>query len=350
MERIDYIDGLRGLAVLAVVLFHGALLSEGMHKDAPLLVNVLYQGGHGVDLFFVLSGFCLAGPTIARMTAGEPHRFDLHAYSARRFIRIVPPFYAAVALLALLAITLSSARMTIHPSILNLADITTPAILAQLTFVCDLTRCSPLTGPFWSMFIEFRWYFILPLALILFTTSTNLFYAILAALLTANAVHLTSSSLDLTYLPLFLLGIVGAKLAAGSLNRSWPWWFLGSCALFIGSIIDGRMQENLAAGLAAFCFVNATGGSTLLRRVLVLRPFLSLGTASYSIYLVHGPLLWIGGKTAAFLPWPIAYTVSVATALLGGAAFWYVAERPFTRGNLRAALLGLMLRRAPTVA
>ncbi|MGZ3506238.1 MAG: acyltransferase family protein [Vulcanimicrobiaceae bacterium] len=67
-KRIAYIDGLRAVAVLSVVTYHAGKYAPASFVSlaSPLSV-VLRQCYHGVDLFFVISGFCLAYPTLARL-------------------------------------------------------------------------------------------------------------------------------------------------------------------------------------------------------------------------------------------------------------------------------------------
>ena len=66
-HRIGYIDGLRAVAVLSVVACHCASIYPADFTQHPILWRTLLAGKHGVDLFFVLSGFCLAYPTLKRL-------------------------------------------------------------------------------------------------------------------------------------------------------------------------------------------------------------------------------------------------------------------------------------------
>src|SRR5215469_8375561 len=95
-NRIRYIDGLRAVAVLSVVLYHAAG-RQSANWPYWLHWSVL-QGAHGVDLFFVLSGFCLSYPTIAAIAAGKHVTFSVDSFLSKRLIRIVPPYYASILL------------------------------------------------------------------------------------------------------------------------------------------------------------------------------------------------------------------------------------------------------------
>ena len=95
MTRREFpgLTAIRGLAVLAVIVFHVASITGAVNRSftgrlAPLLGSV------GPIVFFVLSGFLLLRPFIA----GEP---SLARYARRRVLRILPPYWTALTLLAI---------------------------------------------------------------------------------------------------------------------------------------------------------------------------------------------------------------------------------------------------------
>lgn len=100
MRRLAHIDGLRAIAVLGVVMHHIAKYDH--HLATSPWRHALREGAHGVDLFFVISGFCLSYPLIVRMHGAGDATLRVAHYFARRLVRIVPPYYAAVAALLLL--------------------------------------------------------------------------------------------------------------------------------------------------------------------------------------------------------------------------------------------------------
>src|ERR1700741_1429019 len=100
-HRIEYVDGLRAVAVLSVLAEHVTRHSTLAGATAR---HVLMEGAHGVDLFFVLSGFCLAYPTLAKMREQGRATFGIADFGAKRIVRIVPPFYLATVLLVLIAV------------------------------------------------------------------------------------------------------------------------------------------------------------------------------------------------------------------------------------------------------
>ena len=87
-HRVGYIDGLRAVAILSVVACHAAQYST-LSPNATIAF-LFKQGSHGVNLFFVLSGFCLAYPTLERLRQKGNAAFDIPRYAARRVVRNSP--------------------------------------------------------------------------------------------------------------------------------------------------------------------------------------------------------------------------------------------------------------------
>ena len=88
--KLDCLDGLRGVAILLVVLFH--LAGGGGQPYHRLVASALtpFRFGYtGVHLFLVLSGFCLTHSLLRRAAAGRPP--TIRSYLASRFWRIAPP-------------------------------------------------------------------------------------------------------------------------------------------------------------------------------------------------------------------------------------------------------------------
>src|SRR6266404_3516257 len=90
-DRVPELDGLRGVAILLVLLFHYISI-EGLTKTGSwsfILQRIVIMGWTGVDLFFVLSGFLIGGILID--ARGSPTYFK--TFYVRRFFRIIPVYY-----------------------------------------------------------------------------------------------------------------------------------------------------------------------------------------------------------------------------------------------------------------
>jgi peptidoglycan/LPS O-acetylase OafA/YrhL len=104
--HVPALDGLRGLAIALVLVYHFTLGMRGDGLSARLFFKLTSLGWCGVDLFFVLSGFLITG---ILCDAGEsPHRF--RNFYARRALRIFPLYYAALAIVFAAMPLLGSAK------------------------------------------------------------------------------------------------------------------------------------------------------------------------------------------------------------------------------------------------
>lgn len=340
-SRISYIDGLRALAVLSVVCFHAGVHNAAASTNLHTLEGtVLRQGCHGVDLFFILSGFCLAYPTLSRLRRERAEVLRVSSYAARRLVRIVPPYYFAIAMFAVLGYVTRVTHVAI-PSVIDFSALTPIEILKQMAFL-DRDR-QFLNSSFWTLAIEFRWYFVFPVLLWLWVRSPKAFAALGVAMVAATSTRL--NSVDVFFLPSFMLGIVAADahvrrarytrfallaapvaLAAAIASTSHSGWYFDDNGPFWG--------------VAMFILVAAAGSSMTLQRLLAAHWLVRIGTASYGIYLVHEPLVsFVENATALYLNPTASFAVAVGGAIAFGLAFSYVAERPFLAGRLRRALV-----------
>ncbi|MFY9718430.1 MAG: acyltransferase [Candidatus Cybelea sp.] len=312
-RRIGYVDGLRAIAVLIVVASHA--------------LPTTTIGQFGVELFFVVSGFCLSYPTLIKLQERGNANFDVYRYSARRIVRIVPPYWIAIAVLFTGAMFLP-----------ELHRVSPRDAIAQALFFdkgIDL-----INGSFWTLPIEFRWYFVFPLALWLWVKRPRLFFlTALVAIVIGPAT--TRATYDLLELPAFMSGIVAAHLSLKEYSLSK--FALPACVLLaatVGLIVGGFTSPMwhtigfmpVVVGMM-FLFVVGSGSISWASRALSMKWLTAVGLASYSIYLVHGPVMAVA-ESHGMSPW--------LAALLGigsGFAFWGVAERPFVEAKLRVDLV-----------
>ncbi len=348
LHRIDYIDGLRAVAVLAVILHHVGR-QTGI---SGITARVVHEGAHGVDLFFVLSGFCLAFPTLVKIARNGTSSFDVADFGAKRIVRILPPFYLATAALIVLFTVPHFLRHQAPsvpiPSFANVA--------ASLLFLDE--RVLLINGAFWTLMVEFRWYFAFPLLLALWVRAPRAFFAV--GLASFVLYHFTRArGVDLGTLPGFMLGIVAADLQlGGAATRGWgehvKRWAIPAAVVSaaLGVAVEGQARipgfdgndvlfayqpTILGWQLATFFLVVAAGTMRPLRGLLALKPLVATGIASYGLYLVHEPAIEF--VTHKLSHGPVAFAAGVGAALAAGFAFWFLAERPFTTGPLRRPLV-----------
>ena len=152
----DFLDGVRAIAALWVIASHLWIIPFGMNAhDGWLgrLANWTLYSHFAVDIFIVLSGFCLILP-VARAGALSGGAWQ---FFRRRARRILPPFYAALGLSVLVSLAMEALE---HQAL----HVDRQALLANLLLVQDLfLKLNIFNGPFWSIAVEWRIYWVFPL-------------------------------------------------------------------------------------------------------------------------------------------------------------------------------------------
>ena len=156
---IPALDGLRGIAILLVVAFHGV---ESFAAGGPLLplagfdlAAPLYSGWMGVNLFFVLSGFLITHHLLHRWR-GIVSRAQIGQYLLMRWIRIVPTYYVVL--------LIAASGMVPHHAVQM--EYLGWQVLYHLFFLQDYLP-SGILGPFWSLGVEEKFYLVMPVALLI---------------------------------------------------------------------------------------------------------------------------------------------------------------------------------------
>jgi len=240
--HLAHLDGLRGLAILLVMVYHFCLPhAKFLGRDPGPLLQILQVGWMGVDLFFVLSGFLISSILIE--TREQPHYF--RNFLARRFLRIWPLYYVS---LVVLLILLPMAMPEVPPQVQSMRDKQAWFWLyaANWLFAYEGGFTQTSGGFFWSLAVEEQFYLLWPVVVYL-ASERNLLRISLALL---------ASSLVLRIV-LVAFGGVGV----GSLYTI---TFTHLDGLAVGSCVSvcmrsSRLSERLlrAAPLVALCSVAA---------------------------------------------------------------------------------------------
>lgn len=302
-KRIPQLDGIRGIAVSMVVLFHYSRfddLSIFPNKAVQLLFS---RGFSGVDLFFILSGFLIGGILLDN----KIDRRFAHVFYYRRFLRIFPLYYALLVVAWFAAGRLPDGWW-VYP--LYLQNLTT-------AFGYPVTLDYPSSNmlfPTWSLAIEEHFYLLLP-ALIAMLSRRQLARAIAAFVLFAMVLRVSA----------FLTGWIQAENFAYffTLCRVDELMLGVAAALavrtpFVSSILDksktrlyivlilcvallpliGNRGINLTVGLTVYAvlylcvlFLAVCHPGSMVARITKLRILRWLGRRAYSIYLFHPTML-----------------------------------------------------------
>ena len=322
-HRVTALDGLRGLAVVAVLLFH-------------LWPDILPGGFLGVSVFFTLSGF-----VITRALLREHERtgsIRLRSFWGRRLRRLWPASAACLAVIAVVWVAVGWMNRSIGGDVLaSFLQVANWRFLIEGS-AYGAGDVSPVTH-FWSLSIEEQLYVVVPLLVLGLRRHPRMLLAALAAAVLVSVVATVISAGDapvVYYSTLTRAGelVVGAMLAV--LVRSAPAppgrrrvtalvGVAGAVALVtIGwfTVMTSTGTEYwYRGGLTAFALLSvlvilAALWSTPVARMLSLAPLVWLGGVSYAVYLVHWPVL-VGldqaGVDERLVPW-ITLVVTLVTA------------------------------------
>jgi peptidoglycan/LPS O-acetylase OafA/YrhL len=384
---IGAIEGLRGVAVAWVVLFHYFIVRAGRADDPwnafvashHALEIVVRNGYLGVDLFFLITGFLLVLPweRHRRLGLAPP---DTRSFYARRIRRIVPAYYVQLALLFAVFVPLLwspgawradpryfAANLAAHATFLHY---TTPVTSASLG----------INGALWTLALEAQYYLLLPLVAPAFVRAPwrcALAFVALAALWRLAASHdlapLVASEMRLGsawsvpeaavrellgtqlpgYLAHFALGILlalawisarsreparGARIASGALAFA--------SIVLLAALYGARVPLPAAwvwlATIALFASAlhfPLVAAPAVGERVLGNAALRMLGRISYSVYLYHLPVIYLWTKWRVLDGHATSLPACVAAILAISALSYRFVERPFLRKRAPAAPL-----------
>jgi len=373
---IPELASLRGIAISLVVLLHTDGMVSGLRALAgpriPIWRAYVLGGWTGVSLFFILSGFLLSRPFLAEAFDGR--RVSRGTYAARRMLRILPLYYTAIVVASLWC-----AR---QPSDLWRA-------LPFATFLNSIEGMAAPLPPFsfvwWSLATEAQFYVLLPLLPWLLASARGRRVGIAAAVVYAAAyvgfafgwLHLATLQGNnrlvhsfVGRLPLFAFGVLAAALyeRKGEALRGWAarvrWMRWGgdlaclAALALLGMLLQRVVYVNyfeLETRYPAWHLLEGACWTSVLLLVLLAplrlkillsnRVLATLGTLSYSIYLIHVPVLTFGLGAVrahwAIAPagWDLPAFAAVALLFAGigalSALTYRVIERPMLERKAR---------------
>ncbi|MCW5680089.1 MAG: acyltransferase [Xanthobacteraceae bacterium] len=352
-NRVAYIDGLRAIAIIAVV---------GYHAGVPG-----FSGGFvGVDVFFVISGYLIINHIVAELAAGK---FSFAQFYARRTIRLLPP------LLVMIAVTLPvAAILLVSPYEWQWYGASAAAAALSVSNIYFLSKQGyfdidayekPLLHT-WSLSVEEQFYLVVPLLLMLcFVLAKRMKanpYKVLAA---AGALVFIASlagsirysggernyAFYLTHWRAWefaaggMLGFLGAAITARQKTTATLAGIAGIALVFLSIVLlrDGVAYPSYLAvipviGTALAIYAGRTHPDSLPARLLSPAPLVWIGLLSYSWYLWHWPLISFA-RIAQFGEAWLARDIAMAALALLFAWFSYrLVELPARRWRERSDL------------
>lgn len=351
------IEGLRGIAILLVLLFHAGL---------PWTPG----GFVGVDVFFVISGFLITGKLWRE--SQQPGGLNITRFYAWRIRRLLPAALVAVAVISLVGLLVAA---PLDRSALAADGAASALSIANMRFIGSVDYFAATSSPspflhFWSLSVEEQFYLVWP-ALIVFLTwrgvsSRRLIAALLLGVVASFAFSLwltdASPSRAFYLLPtrvwqlgmgglLALISVMGTSRRAGA----FAWAGLAAVAVAGVALTSETAYPGLAAllptaGAVALLYGGAAPSGPV--RLLTAAPLRFLGKISYSLYLWHWPLLVLPLMFLERALTGVEIVIAVAAAIGISWLSWRFVEQPFRYGDrfrratswsaIRAGVVGIL--------
>ncbi|WP_010513305.1 acyltransferase family protein [Komagataeibacter oboediens] len=332
------IDGLRAIAVTAVVLFHANLYP-------------VQSGFVGVDIFFVISGFLIGGIVYRDVSLGT---FSFLGFYARRARRILPALMLTVICVMLLGLLLSSPtelRQNSLGAISALLGWSNVLLWKQISYFSPDAHLNPFLMT-WSLGVEEQFYLFFPLLILAFRQLRGIYVLCMLGALCIGSLCIAqigvgrwpAAAFYLLPTRAWELGM-GTFLAVAKSNYTLSFprpvnHFIGWMGLFlIGLSIFVFDEHTPFPGIAALLPVGGTlalllsDGSFVNRAILSTRPFIWIGRISYSWYLWHWPLMAFIWVCSPQPPAPLLLLGAGIVSLFPAVLSWRYIEQPFRRGG-----------------
>lgn len=347
------VDGLRALAVIAVMLCHAGFSA--------------FAGGFiGVDVFFVISGFVVANSILGDLRRDS---FSYKVFYARRAKRLAPALYLVLAVTFVFSVLFRFPEdsFRLSKNILAVATLTSNIYLSKQTGYFDATAADQPLLHTWSLSVEEQFYIVLPFLLVwLHRRSARGIAIVLAAFALLSFGYATyathSGRVGAFYFAQnrafeFLAGVLFAYFEGRQQARKAPLhdivFIAGLALLLAGILVFSKDAQFPGTGALLPC-----SGAVLLifagRRATLVGPILSnrlavfLGRISYPLYLWHWPVFFALHRFD--IDGTAAYAVAIAVAVLLSILTYAFVERPVQRSSLSSGQALKWLVFAPLLA
>lgn len=300
MKKLDYIDALRGVAVLLVIAVHFGL---SLSKDSPY-AHIARFGQYGVQLFFVLSAFTLC-LSLKKAEGNSPVTYA--GFMVRRFFRIAPLYYAAI--LAYFVFTFASFKLVGVSPFTAPRDYTLGKVASNLLFVHGLypPGNNTIVPGGWSIGCEFLFYAMFPF--LFFSArrqkSSLVYFGVVALLITVGIAMLRLKSRDsetpffgnnsfvyysvFNEFACFAIGMFYFFYAEEKVLRTVVLTLSPICAILLALTIDSKWGWLFSPALAGIVSVSLILWT---RNLSINRLLKKVGELSFSIYICHFVAVW----------------------------------------------------------
>lgn len=298
-RHFDCLDGLRGLAIVMVVLYHSIYYNPQGSQTLQIMGWTAGAGWMGVPIFFVLSGFLISYPMFLKSRQGDG-TFYPRGYAVKRFAKIIPPFY-----LSLIVFGLWKSQVEHQEGVAKAAWLWAAGIPNLVQENHDLN------ASYWSLIVEAQFYVMLPLLFAVFRSlpyrrlGLGIFFVLLVVpwvaryLAWRDGMGLAEIDFRMARFPckldFFAWGVLFAWLFSGNLLAGWPRQRVAN----LGFLGLGLLGAAVAAWAGLIHLIQVHEHPSL----LVINAFqLSLGLAGFfMLFFVFDPDNW--GARIFSAPW-----------------------------------------------
>ncbi|MGA9192165.1 MAG: acyltransferase [Anaerolineales bacterium] len=304
-KHIPELDGVRGLAILLVLMYHYVAVPIPSQAGGSLrfLRQLMSNGWSGVDLFFVLSGFLIAGLLIDHRDAANYFK----VFYVRRITRIFPLYYSFLAIYLILAFAAPRLGWLSQSMFVNSLPMLPYFIYVQnFVMAANGTFGNEFLAITWSLAIEEHFYLFLPWlvkrsrpARLILNLAFLLIMSLALRVLLGGGTFVgfvgTPWRLDALLLGAILAILFRSATTAALMRAHVRWLKLGTAALliffFYSSMTEplGSLDHLLVFGLMYVGLIGMVLSDTtsLTSRFFRLPPMMTLGKISYGVYLLH---------------------------------------------------------------
>lgn len=323
--RFNSLQCFRGLAALGVVFYHTAMSTNAFIAEIPTKLNSIFHFGLlGVDLFFVLSGFII----LSSHFDDDKSVSSLKTYCLKRFVRIFPPYWPVSVVMILSYIFLPDVsrgergEFSLLSSLFLLPDSAPPALSVAWTLIHEILFYMLFTLFFFSnrLFVG---------AVIIWVSTITFVFWVDTEIILSPVLQRLLNPINLD----FIIGMYVAYIA-----RTIPKHFggvlvlMGTVLLILLLLWPSSFEYRFLYGVS---FAAILLGSSLVERQLKFKSpswLVRLGDASYSIYLIHNPLVSLTSRVVSrvhgFTGWWLGMLVGVVASVIVGILYNLLIEKP----------------------
>ncbi len=340
---IPVIDGLRFIAIMAVVLYHlqdYVVVKTGRSCGGDWLALLMGQGYIGVQLFFAISGFIIARPFLNGTAPG------LRRYFVRRLTRLEPPYLINLLLVYVLLVTILGA----DPAALF------PHLLASALYLHNILfgGMSEINFLAWSLEVEFQFYMLAPalLAGLIALGGWGRRLVLLLLVLAGGWVYPSNPLAGLGaganlvgFFGFFAAGVLAAEVYVGRWRErppvSWNWdivALVGWVGLLAALLVGDEARSWISIGVL-LALLGSLGGRWS-ARILGWAPVYLIGGMCYTLYLYHFLIIsavgrfilpWLGAAHPLWVDLLMAGSIIIPVVLAAGTVLFLITEKPFMR-------------------